>query len=175
MIIGLCGYTGVGKDEVAKILVSELGFVRIAFADAMRNDLYKLNPYVGVIHRLQDIVDFMGWDEAKRKYPEIRRLLMVYGTEIGRDGFGKDVWISRALRNVSGVSSLVLTDVRFDNEVRTIQAYYGRLIHVTRPGHGPINNHASEQLDYATVADATIDNSGTLDDLRTKVLECVNG
>ena len=32
-IIGLSGYARSGKDEAAKVLVEELGFPRVAFAD----------------------------------------------------------------------------------------------------------------------------------------------
>lgn len=77
MLIGLCGYPGVGKDEVAKYLVTRYEFCRVAFADAMRDDLYKLNPIIGSVWRLADLVDTVGWDVAKRMFPEVRRLLQV--------------------------------------------------------------------------------------------------
>ena len=48
MIIGLSGYAQSGKDTVAKVLIEEYGFTRIAFADKIREFLYDLNPQVKV-------------------------------------------------------------------------------------------------------------------------------
>ncbi len=174
MIIGLCGYPGSGKDEIAKHLVAKHGFVRVAFADAMREDLLKLDPIVTVNDdgfSLSEIVNDIGWDRAKRDYPEVRRLLQVYGTEVGREAFGENCWVDRAYAKIDdalhGGSNVVVTDVRFKNEVRLIHQWLGsHIVHVTRPGFGKINNHASEQLDYAAVADATIINDSTLENLQ---------
>lgn len=47
MIIGLNGNPGTGKDTVANYLVAEHGFVRIAFADRLRELTAAINPIVG--------------------------------------------------------------------------------------------------------------------------------
>lgn len=174
MIIGLCGYTGVGKDEVAKHLVSKHGFVRVAFADAMRNDLYKLNPIVydtvqGSYKRVRELVDEFGWDTAKRQWSELRRLLQVYGTEVGREGFGEDVWVKRAIDEIRKHKKVVVTDVRFMTEVHWLTELDAHFVQVARPGHGPINNHASEQLDYAEIAQIRLANCGDIAELQTSV------
>jgi hypothetical protein len=39
IIIGLCGLAGAGKDTVADCLVTHAGFSKIAFADALRNEV----------------------------------------------------------------------------------------------------------------------------------------
>jgi len=83
MIIGLSGRAGSGKDEVAKVLVDLYGYKRIAFADAIRDALYELNPLVSDRIRVADLVDEYGWDFAKKNF-EVRRLLQVFGTEVGR-------------------------------------------------------------------------------------------
>ena len=56
MIIGLAGKAGSGKDEVAKILIDLYGYKRIAFADAIRDALYELNPLVADRLRVTDFV-----------------------------------------------------------------------------------------------------------------------
>lgn len=170
MLIGLCGYTGVGKDEVAKHLVSQHGFVRVAFADAMRDDLYTLNPWIHPTGmQLAFIVDALGWDRAKRDYSEIRRLLQVYGTEVGRNGFGENVWIDRAVAEIKKHPNVVVTDVRFDNEVTALRQLRAKIVHVSRPDHGPINGHASELLDYAKVADIELVNDSDIATLQVRV------
>ena len=48
MIIGLSGYAQVGKDTVANYLVEKYGFVKVSFADPIREALYKLDPKVRI-------------------------------------------------------------------------------------------------------------------------------
>ena len=65
MIIGLTGYAQSGKDTVAKILVENYGFTRIAFADKIREFLYETNPMydsiVGEPLFVKAKVDRDGW------------------------------------------------------------------------------------------------------------------
>jgi dephospho-CoA kinase len=44
LIIGLSGYAQSGKDTVAELLCLNYGFKRIAFADAIREGVVRLNP-----------------------------------------------------------------------------------------------------------------------------------
>ena len=74
MIIGLTGYARSGKDTVANYLVEHHGYTRVAFADAIRDALYELNPYIANNLRVAEVVDDYGWDIAKTN-PEVRRLL----------------------------------------------------------------------------------------------------
>ena len=69
MIIGLTGYAQSGKDTVAKILIEQYGFTRVAFADKIRELLYEMDPPVptGVgserhVVGLQNYVDIYDWD-----------------------------------------------------------------------------------------------------------------
>jgi len=176
-VIGLSGYGRTGKDEVAKILVEQHGYIRVAFADILRAAVYALNPYVCLdddlaalgVYRLQELVDADGWDYVKVEYPEVRRLLQVMGTEVGRGLIGDNVWVDTAFRGLSVSRKYVFTDCRFVNEAEAIQARGGRVIRITRPGVGPVNSHASEvALDGFTFSDR-IENDGTLRDLARKV------
>lgn len=169
MLIGLHGYPGAGKDAVAHILFP-YGYSRVAFADKLRESMLALNPVVliegGRGHRLRAVVEGMGWDTAKRRIPEVRELLQRFGTEVGRELLGTDVWVDLALRDVSPQSDVVLTDVRFPNEFAAIRARGGFVAEVRRPGHGAVNDHASEtrhQCDYL------LDNDSDLRGLRQKV------
>ena len=70
MIIGLSGYAQVGKDTVANYLVENYGFVKVSFADPIREALYKLDPKIRIDEltgaSLASAVDHMGWEEVKR-------------------------------------------------------------------------------------------------------------
>lgn len=167
MIIGLSGYARSGKDEIAKVLVEELGFTRVAFADPIRNMLLEVNPYLEKNVRLVDVVAEYGWDVAKAM-PEVRRLLQATGVS-ARTHISPTVWIDAALRN-KNVKDIVVTDVRFRNEATVLRSMRdSKIWRVDRPGIEAVNNHVSEHdLDDWTF-DEVIFNNGTLDDLRSLV------
>lgn len=171
--IGLHGYAGSGKDEVAKIL-AEYGYERKAFADVLREALYVLNPIVtwdsySQAFRVQDIVDEIGWDDAKRNFDEIRRMLQVLGTEVGRKMIDQDVWVDSVFKTLDPAKKYVFTDVRFKNEHHAIDSRLGTLIKINRPGVGPVNDHPSDAGLPDKWFDTIINNDGTLKDLHAKV------
>lgn len=142
MLIGLVGLAQSGKDTAAAHLVERGDFVRVAFADPLREMLYALNPIVSfdgfepVVYpvRLVETVDQCGWDEAKQ-IPEVRGLLQRLGTEAMRaqDPY---FWIRRAGDNIHEArragKHVVVTDVRFINEADFIVENGGHIIEVFR-------------------------------------------
>lgn len=184
--IGVHGHARTGKDSIAAHLVEKHGYLRKSFAEPMRDALYTLNPVIGAdsrgrIWRLAEVVDDLGWDEAKAVFnSEIRRLLQVFGTEIGR-AWHENFWVDRAMEGtestfVADNSGYVFSDVRFTNEVEAIAAYkpYALLIKVERPGYGPINGHLSDRGLPDEMFDVVIINDGTLEDLHTKADKALN-
>lgn len=147
MIIGLSGYARSGKDTAADHLVEKYGFTRYSFAAPMKEAMYRLNPIVSSDSignfRYKDLVDVYGLDKAKDSHPEIRRLLQVFGTEVGRDMFGENFWVQLAL-NSAKEDLVVISDVRFKNEAEGIKAAGGQVWRINRHGIGPVTNHASE-------------------------------
>lgn len=147
MIIGLSGYARSGKDTTADHLVDKYEFTRHSFAAPMKEAMYRLNPVVfsdsiGEF-RYKNLVDVYGLDKAKDDYPEIRRLLQVFGTEVGRDMFGSNFWVDLTLNSLSG-GSAVISDVRFKNEADAIRKAGGQVWRINRSGIGPVTNHSSE-------------------------------
>lgn len=170
-IIGLVGFARVGKDEVAKTLKS-LGYDRVSFADPIRNAVYTLNPYVTEAGlRIQSLVDMLGWDAVKVQYPEVRRLLQIFGTEVAREQWVDSFWIDLAFSKMEPGGRYVITDCRFPNEADAIRMHGGSLWRITRPGVGPVNGHASDNMMDDIPVDVTIDNDGTLDELHRAVVE----
>lgn len=174
MIIGLSGYAQSGKDTVAKFLVENHGFERVAFADPIRDLLYELNPIVGFEFDgggwdLKYIVDRDGWDEAK-KDPEIRRLLQVLGVG-ARNIIDDSIWIIKALRTMSGDGNYVITDVRFQNEADTLRlsGHGAQIWRVERTGVNAVNDHVSEHDLDGWEFDAYIHNNATIEDLEFAV------
>lgn len=178
LVVGMTGYAGAGKDTVANVLIEDWGFQRFALADALRESMLALDPVLWTpspwsenAYRLADAVDRFGWDLAKREQPEIRRLLQVFGTEVGRTLFGENVWIDVLERKIAEQTDpyarIVVTDVRFPNEADWVHELGGFLMRVERPGVGPINNHPSEQR--LAGVDYTIHNDSTIEGLRSQV------
>jgi dephospho-CoA kinase len=94
----LAGYARSGKDEVAKILVRDYGYTRVAFADSIREFVLKVNPILETGYRVGEIVKEFGWDVAKSKM-ETRRLLQEVGV-VARELFGEEFWVEQALKKI---------------------------------------------------------------------------
>lgn len=175
MLIGLYGYPGVGKDAVASILVDHYDWVRVAFADPMKEMLLALDPICFwdgeyQYERLSALVRVFGsLDEAKRRIKDIRTYLQKLGKEGGRDVLGENVWVDAAMRRVDAAydegKNIVITDVRFPNELDRIVLAGGTIVRVDRPGYKQLNDHASEQYYDTFVPDYILHNDGDLGEL----------
>lgn len=179
-LIGLMGYAQSGKDTAAAALIKQ-GYRRVAFADALRDMLYAINPITHIEQdhlnwqcideiRLQYVVDRHGWDFAKQVLPEVRELLQRLGTEAGRKVLGDGIWVDTAMAKVKPGGKYVITDVRFPNEAEAIRAAGGQLIRIIRPGCGPVNNHPSETALDGLEADVTVNNFSTIEVLEREIV-----
>jgi len=170
MIIGLTGYARTGKDTVADILATRHGFQKRAFADPMREGLYRLNPAVEMDGYLVDLaraVDLCGWEYVKGHAVGFRGLMQRFGTSVGRELWGADFWVNQAMSGVDGL--VVFSDVRFPNEADAIQAVGGHIWRIVRPDVGAVNSHVSEVAMDCFDVDAVISNDGDLPSLVAKV------
>lgn len=171
MLIGLAGKKRVGKDTIAEQLTTHRGFVRLAFADALKAVLLDVDPLVeldsGALMRLRVAVALYGWEGAKA-HAEVRRLMQRHGVAI-REHVGGYVWIdviaTKAEVLLGDGHDVVITDVRFPNEVDAVRKRLGGVIvEVTREAAPNDDGHVSEQL----VVDGphlTLANDGDLVDL----------
>lgn len=165
MIIGLSGYARSGKDTAAGVLTYEFNFERVAFADLLREFLYRLNPCIGRPGEksdVQTVIDRWTWDGYKETpySDDIRELLQRLGTECGRQLLGENVWVDAAL--AVEADNIVVTDCRFPNEASAIINRGGQIWRVHRDGVGPANEHASENSLDRWPFDRWLYNNGTL-------------
>lgn len=171
MIIGISGKKRAGKDTVASILVEEFGFTRLAFADVIKECVYRLDPIVSLTGlRLKYLVDTNGWEAAK-EFPEVRRLLQVFGSEVGREMIDKQIWIEMTLSGVKASADIVISDVRFQNEAEEIKYQGGQVWRITKATGEYIDTHRSETELDSWNFDQYIPNNGSIDDLRREVRE----
>jgi hypothetical protein len=169
MIVGLSGYAQSGKDTVAELLCLNYDYKRVSFADSIRDAIYTLNPIVFNLNsRVADLVDEYGWSVAKAN-PEVRRLLQVFGTEVGRKQFGSEFWVDMALKDLDSTSLVVVSDVRFPNEAEAISKLGGSIWRINRHNHSAVNGHPSEHAMDNYMFNHVIYNDGTLDDLSDEV------
>lgn len=180
-IIGLTGFARSGKDVSGKIITDLLGHTRFAFADPIRESMLILDPFVCGTVRFSEALEIAGgdWDALKANAAfgaEVRRLMQAFGTEVGRNLFGYNVWVDQLERRAreTGAQAIVVTDVRFDNEAEWIHASGGWVIEVTRPGVGPVNAHISDSGLSRHLISGTVANDGTLEDLSEKLTGFLN-
>lgn len=146
MLIGLIGKKRVGKDTLAEHLVGEHGFIRVAFADPLRQAALDLDPIVGATVvvdeyvRLGGIVESVGWEKAKGDY-EVRRTLQRLGVAIRN--LDPDFWLRMGLEEAAKHEHAVITDVRFRNEAKAVEKAGGVTIRITRET-GLTDTHVSE-------------------------------
>jgi hypothetical protein len=178
--IGVVGRKRTGKDTIADHLAKRHGYVRVALADPVKELALVLNPIVtptssrsgGV--RLASLVAEQGWERAKDGWPEVRRVLQVFGTDIVRTHFGDRTWIDLALTKVRELNAqgapVVIPDVRFPNEGEHLQVLVSaRLLRVTRPCLSTEDNHDSERYTDTMPVDVEVPNTGTVSDLLKRV------
>ncbi|MER5862215.1 hypothetical protein [Kitasatospora sp. NPDC002040] len=176
--VALLGRARAGKDSIGARLVHQFAFIRVAFADPLRDAALDLDPIVGAERtayghlpvRLSDVVGRYGWERAKAEHTEVRRTLQRLGEAVRTHD--PDYWLRLALARVDVAEAwnlpTVVTDVRHTNEVEALRERGALVVRVERPGHqlsGSAGEHVTETELSAYPADVTITNGGTLADL----------
>ena len=174
LLFGLTGPPGAGKDAAALHLIEAHGFKRLAFATEIRRAALLLDPYIPGAGRLSDAVYRCGWTLAKTHWPEVRRLLQVLGTELGRDLHGPDIWVAKvfdAIHQFDADQHVVITDVRFQNEAVAVRSHGGRIVRLNRNCHSPdvVMTHLSEVESAGIRPDYVIPNHGDLAELHGRI------
>lgn len=181
-VIGLSGYARSGKDTVGDYLVRNHGFTKVSFAQPMRDALYALNPIVGEYEpvRLQSVIDKHSWDgyKASEFGDEIRALMQRLGTDVAREQFDEFFWVDLARRKayeiIKNGGKVVFTDVRFENEAKTIRhVLNGPVWRIERDGVQAANAHVSETALDTYGFDRIIYNNGTIADLHEEVAQWI--
>ena len=168
-LIGLGGHKGSGKDTVAGILVSEMGWTRMAFADLLKQA-------AAVVFGLTDTQMNGEEKEVVDHYWGMtpRTILQRMGTEAMRGTFGPNVWVNALRRQLPTDGKIVITDVRFESEMDMVRTMCGRCWLVVRPGHDG-DDHPSEALARnGKVWDRRIENDASKWKLYERVVRLFN-
>jgi hypothetical protein len=201
MIIGFVGFIGSGKDTAADYLVNFHEFRRDSFANTLKDavsavfgwDRVLLEGRTAEAREWREQVD--PWWAERLKMPHLtpRWVLQYWGTEVCRQGFHDDIWIASVENKMRKTTdNIVISDVRFPNEIKAIHNAGGKVIRVKR-GPEPewydaavsvnkgergnmswalskehikkLGIHASETAWVGGKIDVVIENSGTIDEL----------
>ena len=142
MIIGLVGFIGSGKGTVGDIL-EQKGFIKDSFAKPLKDacavmfgwSRELLEGDTEMSRKWREEPDSYWSEKFGREFTP-REALQKMGTEAGREVFHKDIWVISLLNRAKG-KDVVVTDVRFQNEIKYIQDNGGIVIRVKR-GEDPI-------------------------------------
>lgn len=181
MIIGVVGKIAAGKTTVAKML-EEKGFCRVSCSDPL-------------IDLLTGKIEEYSWvPEVPERREPTRDALIEYGRHL-KETYGGDILIRLALDKKRDCEKVVIDGVRSIEEVRAIKERGGLVVYVDAPAEVRYErlvkrkagkdrviasyedflrmDDAEEELYQTTtlkeVADAVIDNSGSLEELAKEV------
>lgn len=204
MIIGLCGKKGVGKNFVADRMESIIGRIwphkvveKGAFADALKetcsnllgldakqlygSDADKNTPTQFTWSQMPEYI--LKNNPGHSGFMTARQVLQVFGTDVMRDVWDKNVWINTLGRRVKASTAdfFFVTDVRFPNEVGAIQSWGGEAWLIDGPQRIEASKkndaHASERiLESGVEFDRTIKNdvSADISILEDNLIEALN-
>jgi len=204
IIIGFVGFIGCGKDTAADYLVNFHGFRRDSFANTLKDaisavfgwDRTLMEGRTAESRRWREEVD--TWWANRLNIPHLtpRWVMQNWGTDVLRNNFHDDIWIASLENKVRKTKdNIVISDVRFPNEIKSIHNSGGIVVRIQRgqdpewmdaaaaymKGPGTIgwaiskdvlnefNVHASEYSWVGSSIDYTVTNNDTIDDLFNQI------
>lgn len=145
IVLGISGKKGVGKNYVSEkylvpFMIEKCSTIFqnkivvpyfFSFGSCIKAELYSRNKNLTIDDLMSD-----------KKTPSIRKLLQEYGTNQGREGYGKDIWIrqikfwmetqlsaiSRSSISDKIIPLFVYQDIRFSNELDYVSSLRNSLV-----------------------------------------------
>jgi hypothetical protein len=204
MIIGFVGFIGCGKDTAADYLVNYHEFRRDSFANTLKDavaavfgwDRFLLEGRTKEAREWREQRDL--WWSERLNIPHLtpRWILQYWGTDVLRNNFHDDIWIASLENRLrKSKDNIVISDVRFPNEINAIHNAGGLVVRIKRGPEpewyqdavnvnmGPTNMqwtmskirmeelkiHPSETAWIGGSVDDTIENNGTIDNFYSNI------
>lgn len=197
MIIGICGFKGAGKGEVAKVFEKH-GFTRLSFASPLKDIVstsFNLdrNLLEGNTEESRQWRDkpCSEWQHLagqgifqNDKVITPRIILQRMGTDLYRNHITQSFWLDLMLNKVRKLEEeaefidmefkgVVIDDARFVNEL-DICDFTIRVERFNYSGEEILNMHISETDHLTFFVDKTIQNKSTLSDLEEQVVDFIH-
>jgi hypothetical protein len=200
MIIGLLGFIGSGKGTAGDILV-ENNFTALSFAGSLKDAVSSIFGWDRALLEgdtkesrvFRETVDDF-WSVKFNKPITPRYILQYFGTEVCRNNLLDGIWVDSLERKIQHYDNVVITDVRFKNEINFLKSIGAVFIQIDRKETRPDwydyldsfdrsvfddfansqNIHKSEYDWYGNPhIDYIIENNGTLQELELKILDVI--
>lgn len=133
MIIGACGFIGSGKGTFGEYLVTQHGWKSASFAKSLKDMVAAVFHWPRELlegdtkesREWREKMDYWWSDKLNRPVTP-RWVLQNIGTDVMRNHFADDIWVLSLERAILDLgSNVVVTDVRFPNEVSKIRSMNG--------------------------------------------------
>ena len=141
MIIGITGLISSGKGTVADILVEEHNYIKLSFADKLKDGVATVFGWERSMlegdsvesREWRETVDEFWTNETGREITP-RLVLQEFGTDCMRNGFYDGVWVSLVKQEIinNPDNNYIVPDVRFPNEIKIIKSLNGEVWNVRR-------------------------------------------
>lgn len=152
-LVGITGKARSGKDTAANFLCTRHGYTKYSLAAPIKRGIEAMFNLTSAI-----------WNDPAKETPldvacmaSPRQLAQTLGTEWGRDTISENIWINLMERHWNYMNefaeySMVVPDIRFDNEADWITNNGGVVVRIDRAVTG-VRSHVSE----AGIDEACID------------------
>ena len=164
-VIGLGGFSGVGKTTVAEAILKELAEQTPALAGRRLSLADRIKRVLAVL-----VDENLAFDrQSEKRLPlyagsdwQAGDFLRIFGTEFVRDNIGEDFWIDVAAKQLARLEEptvIVIDSLRYGNDARFIRAL-GIAVLLERDDVVQTIDHVSEAPEELSV-DAVVKNNGT--------------
>jgi hypothetical protein len=163
-IIGICGLKNSGKDTIGDIICkNDDSFVKMSFADTLKDitailmgwDRELLQGSTIESRECREKADDY-WSDKFGKMITPRIILQELGTNVLRNQFLQSIWVDSLQKKLMEMEkNVVITDVRFPNEIDAIKELGGTIYRVER-GELPKWYYTVNNLRLAAMPDANI-------------------
>ena len=179
-----------------------LGFVPLSFADSLKDSVSAIFGWDRALlegdtkesREFRETVDSF-WSKKFSKDITPRYILQQFGTEVCRNNLLDSIWVDSLERKILQHENVVITDVRFNNEIEFLKNLGATLIQVNRDVAMPnwydvysiedaeyFEDYATKQgihrSEYEWLSNPSIDhiieNNGSFRDLELKVFDIIS-
>lgn len=162
LLLGFAGPAGCGKSTAATLLVGQVGWVRLSFAEPLRELLLAIHPHWDQ-WRLGPGKDLCQADGGLSPRDQLRAAgdwVKAY-----EPGFFANIMRRQLGMHLDQGRHVVIDDVRFEGEARLIRELGGSLVHVSRTDVHFRHDHNSEMGVEPGADDLFLRNWGGLSNL----------
>jgi len=203
IVIGVVGLIGSGKGTFGDYLVKHHNFRSLSFAAPLKDAVSSIFGWsrdllegASTESRLWREQTDVYWSQKLNRQITPRKVLQEMGTEVMRNNFDQNIWIHSMEKHINNSDkNIVITDVRFSNEMNMIKNVNGTVVWIKKdplPEWFDIavaaNNGSQNALNYmkqltdvhesewawvGSKIDLTITNNDDINSFYQKIDDCV--